>query len=184
MASNEGVTSEAATSGTAKFDGRIGFDSPQYLRCLVASSGDRKPRFLDIYTGWLTFDLTVDTTTPRGSSLKSYVPLDCASNGAIQIQKYPGGVDKITVIASISSFTGPPALAAVNKATASLVSDSVLELEVSVGVCAGRLLMKGGEGPYRAQLLRVAYQISVLARSNPASPDSDCPGPVKTIPTF
>jgi hypothetical protein len=129
------------------------------------------PRVMDVYSGWLTIDFRHDTLTR--DRVISWVPL----NDTGKIQKYLGGKDGIVTTASISSFGDAPEVAAVDRASTLLkdvpisgeMLDGVLVLEVDVAVRAGALH-------------RVAYQVTVLARTDSISRGAEFPGQVKEIP--
>ncbi len=135
----------------------------QHLRCIV-----RKPvkspngstaladTVMDVYTGWLTFDLS-DGDLVR-DHVRALVPLGTGSAGMLDIQEYAGGISSVVVTASLSSFAGDPDVAAVDSATVKLKTHNfpgvppadVLVLDVNVAVQDGTVH-------------RVSYQITVLA---------------------
>jgi hypothetical protein len=138
---------------------------PQFFRSVVGSSTGAKPDgsdsirniVMDIYTGWIVFDFHESHDTLIHDHVFSFIPLGPGSGGLVTVQDYTGGANAI-VSASIASFGGRPAVAAVDFATIKLVPHSfaghapahVLLLDASVAVQDG-------------SLHRIAYQVTAIA---------------------
>ena len=132
-------------------------DEPRYLRHLVPGVTDEAPQVLDIYTGWLKFDFSVGGVLTR-QRVVSWVPL-AIHGGKADVQTYPQGAEAI-VTASLSSFGHSAQAACVDRAFIATKTQPLTHktlkpvLVLTVDVAA-----------HNGSLLRIAYQVTVLAQT-------------------
>ena len=138
---------------------------PQFFRTVVGVGGRTNPdgsddirnTVMDIYTGWIVFDFHEGNDNLINDHVFSFIPLGPGTGNNVTLQNYTGGAGAI-VSASISSFGGRPAVAAVDFATVKLVTHSFLGIPPTQV-----LLLDASVAVQDGSLHRIAYQVTALA---------------------